>query len=164
MRYEERLRPSAAWWALALAAGVVMGWILWVAATPAAGIVALVGVAGLAGVAVGRWTLRIRVDDDGTLHVGRAVLGPADRGPSAALDAAGYRDLHGPHADHRAALFTRPWARVGVRVAVSDPADPAPYWLVSSDRPAALAEALDLGHTGPDPRGEDPRGTTHEEG
>jgi hypothetical protein len=164
MRYEERLVPSAAWWALALGSGVVMGWIVWVASTAVAGLVALVVVALLGVALVARWTLRVRVDDDGTLHVGRAVLGPGDRGRATALDAAGYREVHGPRADHRAVLFTRPWARRGVRVEVTDPADPAPYWLVSSGRPFALADALDLGQTGPDPSGEDPRGTTQEEG
>jgi hypothetical protein len=29
-----------------------------------------------------------------------------------------------------------------VRVEITDPADPAPYWLVSSRRPVELAEAL----------------------
>lgn len=156
---------SPAWWALAVGSGVVAGWIVWVATTAVAGLVALVLVTLLVLVAVAAWTLRVRVTDDGTLHVGRATLGAADRGPSEALDAARYRAVHGPQADHRAVLFTRPWARRGVRVTVSDPHDPAPYWLVASSRPAALAAALDLGHTESDPRGEDTRGTTtHEEG
>ncbi len=164
MRYEERVVPSAAWWALAVASGVVAGWILWVATTAVAGMVAAVVVAALALAAVAAWTLRIGVDADGTLHVGRAVLGPADRGACVPLDGAAFRHLHGPGADTRAVLMTRPWARTGVQVPVTDPADPAPYWLVSSARPAALAAALDLGHTESHPIGEDPRGTTEEEG
>lgn len=162
MRYEERVVASPGWWALAVASGVVAGWIVWVATTVAAAVVTLAVVTLLALVGVARWTLRVGVADDGTLHVGRATLGPADRGASEPLDTAAYRAVHGPQADHRAVLFTRPWARRGVRVVVSDPHDPAPYWLVASNRPAALAAAL--GQTDSDPRGEDPRGTTQQEG
>ena len=38
-----------------------------------------------------------------------------------------------------------------VRVPVEDPADPAPYWLVSSRRPDQLAAALRAGLSRPGP-------------
>ena len=48
----------------------------------------------------------------------------------------------GPGADHRAFLFTRPFIRDVVKVTLDDPADPHPYWLVSTRDAAALAAAL----------------------
>ena len=46
-------------------------------------------------------------------------------------------------ADARAYLLLRPYLKRGVRVDITDPADPAPYWLVSSRRPDALVSALE---------------------
>jgi hypothetical protein len=43
----------------------------------------------------------------------------------------------------------RAWARTAVRVEVLDPADPTPYWLVSTRRPDELAAAIAAGRTRP---------------
>ena len=57
----------------------------------------------------------------------------------------------GPDADARAFLVIRPYLTRAVRVPVTDPADPTPYWLVGSRHPDALAAAL---NARPDPPGE----------
>ena len=44
--------------------------------------------------------------------------------------------------DARAHLVLRPWVSTTVELALADPADPVPYWLVSTRRPGALATAL----------------------
>jgi hypothetical protein len=36
----------------------------------------------------------------------------------------------------------RPWVKGAVQVHLDDPADPTPYWVVSSRNPTALASAL----------------------
>ena len=36
----------------------------------------------------------------------------------------------------------RPWVSTTVELTLADPADPVPYWLVSTRRPGALATAL----------------------
>ena len=48
----------------------------------------------------------------------------------------------GQHLDARAYLLIRGWIDPVLKVAVDDPADPAPYWLVSTRNPSSLAEAL----------------------
>lgn len=65
-----------------------------------------------------------------------------------ALDAAGRRELLGPHADPLAFVVLRPWLRTAVQIVLDDPDDPTPYWLVSTRRPVELAEALRAGLTG----------------
>jgi len=52
------------------------------------------------------------------------------------------RSIAGPKADARAYLLLRPYVRTGVRIAIEEPNDPTPYWLVSSRRPALLAAEL----------------------
>ncbi|HEY5784856.1 MAG TPA: DUF3093 family protein [Microlunatus sp.] len=36
----------------------------------------------------------------------------------------------------------RPYAKEAVELTLDDPADPVPYWLVSTRRPTRLAEAI----------------------
>ena len=58
------------------------------------------------------------------------------------LDAGGTRRLAGRDADARAYLLLRPYLQRAVRIGIDDPADPTPYWLVSTRRPDRLAAAL----------------------
>jgi len=52
------------------------------------------------------------------------------------------RQLLGTLADPLAFVVQRPWMRDAVRVAVNDPADPTPYWIISTRWPADLARAI----------------------
>jgi hypothetical protein len=63
-------------------------------------------------------------------------------GAAAALDAEATRRLAGRDADARAYLLLRPYLSRAVRIDIDDPADPTPYWLVSTRRPDRLAAAL----------------------
>ncbi len=48
----------------------------------------------------------------------------------------------GPQLDARAWLQIRGWVDPVLKVEVSDPKDPTPYWLLSTRRPDALASAI----------------------
>jgi hypothetical protein len=58
------------------------------------------------------------------------------------LDAAGRRELLGVSADPLAFVVQRPWIGGAVQVVLDDPADPTPYWLISTRAPDRLATAL----------------------
>jgi Protein of unknown function (DUF3093) len=58
------------------------------------------------------------------------------------LDAEGRREILGVAAHPLAFVVLRPWVRGAVQVVLDDPADPTPYWVVSSRRPVELATAL----------------------
>jgi hypothetical protein len=109
-------------------------------------------VAVVAGVFVGWGAARVCVRD-GVLRAGRAHIAVADTGAVQPLDAHEMRLLAGRDADARAYLLIRPYLRRGVRVEITDPADPAPYWLVSSRRPDRLAAALAAARSPDRPRG-----------
>lgn len=51
----------------------------------------------------------------------------------------------GPELDARAWIYLRGWVNPVVRVDISDPNDPTPYWLFSSRRPEELVAALRAG-------------------
>lgn len=103
-------------------------------------------------VAVGSlwWAGRVRVWVDATeLHVDDAHL-PLSLIASAEPLAGGAKRLAlGPHLDPLAFVVQRPWLGSVVKVGLADPADPTPYWLVSSRRPAQLAAAVRPSAGGP---------------
>lgn len=73
----------------------------------------------------------------GRARIERALVGDATpfTGPQATLE-------RGQRLDARAWLVIRGWVDGVVRVDISDPEDPTPYWLVSTRRPDELAAAL----------------------
>jgi len=157
--YRERLTAPPSWWLAALLFALVWGWVFVIATNWSIAIVvaALLTAAGFA--LVWRYgSLLIAVEPAG-LRVGNAFVEPDHIGAVTSLDRAAYRTRLGTGADARAFLATRPYLDHGVLVTIDDPADPAPYWLVSSRRPDALAAALDqnISHRtiGDAPRGEE---------
>lgn len=79
---------------------------------------------------------------DGELRAGRAHIARAHLGAARSLDAEQTRRVAGVEADARAYLLLRPYLKRAVQVEITDPADPAPYWLVSTRRPDELADVL----------------------
>lgn len=141
MRFRERVQVPPTWWVFAVlfaaTLAVAFGFYLgrWVALAVGLGSLVVVALGFLAASYV------IEVDDD-ELRVGRAVVGRGWIGAVRPLDAAGTRARSGVEADARAHLVLRPWVSTTVELALADPADPVPYWLVSTRRPGALATAL----------------------
>jgi len=81
--------------------------------------------------------------DGEAFHAGRARLFPDEVGEVTAHRGADATTQRGPGLDARAWTLFRGWVSPVVRVALTDEADPAPYWLVSTRRPEELASALD---------------------
>lgn len=144
-RYQERLTVPWWWWLLAPLIIAALSSPL-VGGLPApSGLIGL----GLLLVAalVGLWWLgRIQIAVvDGELLVDDARLPLQWVAEAIPLDAAGRRELLGPAADPLAFVIQRPWLAGAVQVVLADPADPTPYWLISSGDPERLAAALNAG-------------------
>ena len=140
--YRERLWVPATWWLLPM----VTAGSVWLAiqhvygprvSVPVAVGVLLASVAGL--VVYGR--VVVAVGPAGFV-AGRARLPLWAVGGISALDPAAARTARGPEADPRAFFLIRGYIRPMVRVVVDDPADPVPYWLVSTRHPDTLVAAL----------------------
>lgn len=140
--YRERLTAPISWWLAALVFAVIWGWVFLVVTTWPIAIVATVLISAACLYAVWHYgRLLVEVTPEG-LRVGPAHLEAAHVGEVVALDRAAYRTRLGTGADVRAYLQTRPYLDHGVTVAVADPSDPTPYWLISTRHPEALATAL----------------------
>jgi hypothetical protein len=89
------------------------------------------------------WIGRIRLTvTGGELRVDDARLPVRFVADAIPLDATGRRELLGVGADPLAFVVQRPWVSGAVQVVLNDPADPTPYWVVSSRHPHQLAAAL----------------------
>ena len=143
MDYAERLTVPLRWWAQGTMF-VASLWLAVLAATP--GVVAWSVTFGAVALMVALFVTygRARVGvEDGQFRAGRAHIPLELVGEVLALDAEGLRRQAGVDADARAYLLLRPYLKRGVRVDISDPADPTPYWLVSCKRPERLVSALE---------------------
>lgn len=142
MDHDERLSVPLRWWVQ----GTMLVASLWLAV-----VVALPGIVALAITAVAMALLavsllsygaaRINVGD-GVLRAGPAHIEALHLGPAIALDAEATRRAAGVDADARAFLILRPYLKRAVKVEITDPADPAPYWLLSTRHPEELAHAI----------------------
>ena len=86
---------------------------------------------------------RIRVVvADGEFRVDDARLPVSFIADVVALDAEGRREALGVGAHPLAFVIQRPWIGPAVQVLLDDPADPTPYWVISTRHPVELATAL----------------------
>lgn len=143
--YSERLHVPLRWWVQATMLLASL-WLAFVVAMPAWVAWSATAVLLLLTFGLFAWVGSARVAvRDGVLYAGPAHI-PLDLlGPAEPLDAEETRRVHGVDADARAFLLTRPYLKRSVKVAVADPADRTPYWLVSTRHPHELAAALSTG-------------------
>ena len=140
--HDEKLGVPLRWWALAtmFLASVLLAFAValpLVVAFTASGVLAVLTLALFLGYGAARVSVR-----DGVFHAGRATIPVALLTDPTALDPEATRRLAGVDADARAYLLLRPYLKRSVRVGVDDPADPTPYWLLSTRRPDQLVAAL----------------------
>ncbi len=148
--YRERLHVPLAWWLLAVPTVLILGATLYAGLAEPWPLIIMTGLA--AGCAVflislGLATVEIRA---GALRAGNAVLPLTAVSEVVSLDEKQTTRLRGPRADPAAHLYSRPYLKESVYLAVaaSDPAAPArgltaPYWLIGTRHPAELAAAIE---------------------
>jgi DUF3093 family protein len=140
--YRERLTPTIGWFAVAVGIGASFGLVLLpLAGNQGLAIGALAGAAIAVGILVVTST-RVEVTG-GQLRAGRASIPVAMLGPAEVVDRREMARLRGPGIDPRAFLCQRGWVHAGVKVGVRDTSDPTPYWLISSQHPEQLADAIE---------------------
>lgn len=147
-RHTERLYLP--WWcwplpllaAALLAAEIHMGypglraWLPYVITLPVA--VALLIILGRVQVRV----IRASGASDSELWVGEAHLPLRFIGDVEVIERQNKRKALGPELDPSAFVVHRGWIGTALRVWLTDPDDPTPYWLFSTRHPAQLADVL----------------------
>ena len=140
--FDERL--SVPWWWYLLAVGVaallgaeihmgypgVRSWI---------GYATLIPLFAAALFWLGRTRVRVA---GGELGVGSASVPLRHVGHVDIVPRSGKQEAMGPQLDPAAYIMHRGWVGPLVRVEITDPQDPSPYWIFSCRRPEALVTAL----------------------
>jgi hypothetical protein len=140
--YRERLSVPVRWWIIAAIAVLT----LYVITAVPAGTIAGVAVAGIAAVLLTALFLRyggavVEVDAQ-KLRAGRATIEREYLGKAEPLSGEAARNAFGRDCDPAAYLVLRSYLPGAVRVELTDPQDPAPYWLIATRDPERLAAAL----------------------
>jgi hypothetical protein len=140
--YKERLSVPVRWWVIAAIAVLT----LWLITAVPAGNIAGFAVAGLAAVLLTVLFLRyggamVEVDA-ANLRAGRASIERTYLGKATALTGEDARNAFGRDCDPHAFLVLRSYLPGAVRVELTDPHDPTPYWLIATKNPERLAAAL----------------------
>lgn len=138
--YRERLWP-APWVFIATALVIPASLLVFLPISLEAGIAVATGLyAAIVAVLIGT-TATIEVTADG-FRAGRARIDRRFVGAAIASTGPEATAERGVRLDARAWLLVRGWVAGVVRVELTDPEDPTPYWVVSSRRPEELAKAL----------------------
>jgi hypothetical protein len=142
VEFRETLHVPLRWWVQATMFLATV-WLAFIVALPEAVAWGATGVlaAAVCALFLGYGSAQIRVSG-GVFTAGRANIPVALLDRPTALDAETTHRLAGVDANARAYLLLRPYLKKAVKVTVDDPADPVPYWLVSTRRPDELAAAL----------------------
>ncbi len=138
--YRERLwAPPALYLATALV--IPASLLVFLPISVLAGVLVAIGM--YLGVVVLLWALAPTIEvTDTEFRAGRAHLPRTLVGEATAHTGAEATTQRGPALDARAWTLFRGYVRGVVRVEVTDPADPTPYWLVSARNPQAVVDAL----------------------
>jgi len=141
--YRERLRVPLAWWLLAVPTVLILGATLYAGLAEPWPVIIMIGLAaGCAAllITMGLATVELR---DGALRAGNAVLPLTAVSEVVCLDENQTRRLRGPRADPAARLYSRPYLKESVYLAVAPPGSATPYWLIGTRHPAELAAAIE---------------------
>jgi hypothetical protein len=140
--YRERLRVPLAWWLLALPSALIIGvtvyagfqgpWPFIIVGGLLAGCAAILISLGLGTLEVG----------EGAIRAGGPALPLAAVREVVILDEPKTIALRGPRADPAAYLYSRPYLKESVYLAV-DPSAGVPYWLIGTRHPAELAAVIE---------------------
>jgi hypothetical protein len=140
--YRERLRVPHSWWLPPVFFLIVVPLGIAQYVGTAAGVLALaLLLAAVVWLLLGYGAVDLVIDDS-RFRAGPESVELRYIGAVSPLDADQARLLRGVRADARAPLVLRGYLPLAVRVDVQDPAQPVPYWYVSTRRPHALAAAL----------------------
>ena len=142
--YREQLHVPLAWWLLAVPTVLIFGATLYAGLPDPWPIIIMVGLAAGCAAILISWSLaRVEIGGE-TLRAGSAVLPLTAISEVITLDEKQTTQMRGPRADPAARLYSRPYLKASVYLAVDPEFDPAvPYWLIGTRHPAELAAVIE---------------------
>lgn len=143
MLYQERLSPGIGTWFLVLVAGAG-SFLVGAPISITAGIITAIVVILLVGIVLYSTSPVIEITEN-YVRIGRAQIERKFVGIAEAFHGEESRLAAGPQLDGRAFMCFRGWVDSKIRIEITDPADPTPYWLASTRNPEKIAAILNKG-------------------
>ena len=142
--YREQLHVPLAWWLLAVPTVLILGATLYAGLAEPWPIIIMAGLAaGCAAMLISMSLARVEIGG-GNLRAGSAVLPLTAISEVVTLDEKQSTRMRGPRANPAARLYSRPYLKTSVYLAVDPAVDPAvPYWLIGTRHPAELAAVIE---------------------
>jgi len=142
--YREQLHVPLAWWLLAVPTVLIFGATLYAGLPEPWPIIIMAGLtAGCAAMLISLSMARLEIGD-WVLLAGHAMLPLTAITEVVSLDEKQSTRLRGPRADPAARLYSRPYLKRSVYLAVDPAANPTvPYWLIGTRHPAELAAVIE---------------------
>ena len=153
--YRERLLVPVSYWLLAVPSIAFLGAEAWFVAGGIIPPITLAVLSLICAVFLINWGSATIEVTGGVLRAGRDTLPLGEAGEVVALDEKQAALLRGPRADPAAHLFLRPYVKRAVYIALADPADGVPYWLISTRHPDRLTAAIGSASADGGPSAED---------
>lgn len=141
--FHERLLLPWWWWPICLALAIGLAIELGMGVP---GMVTWLPLAVLIPATIGGllWLGRLRIQiDDTHFRVDDACLPREFIESVEPLSQTPLRDALTAQLHPLAFVIKRPWIRSAVRITLNDPADPTPYWIISTKRPDEICKALE---------------------
>jgi Protein of unknown function (DUF3093) len=140
--YSERLRVPLAWWLLAVPCVLIIGGTLYAGLPWPWPVIIIGGLAvGCAAILISLSQGRVEVGE-GVVRAGGAALPLTAVSEVVHLDEKQTTRLRGPRADPAAYLYSRPFLKQSVYLAVDQTAG-VPYWLIGTRHPEELVAAVE---------------------
>lgn len=140
MQYQERLSPGFGTWILIVCAGVA-SFFVGAPISITVGVIAAIVVTILLGLILYLSSPVIEITPE-FVRVGRAQIEREYVGLAEGFRGEAARIAAGPQLDGRAFMCFRGWINPKIRIDITDPADPTPYWLASTRHPEKIEEIL----------------------
>jgi hypothetical protein len=148
-KYEERFQEKISWpisvWSLYVALCATITFSVWAAL----GNVAAIAASIFQFILLVLWSIRNSlsidietIDRQHHLHVDGAHLPLTLIKEITVLDPSEMSRMRTRDANPRAYLALRFWVKTGVKIELADPADPTPYWLISTKKGRELKEVI----------------------
>jgi hypothetical protein len=138
--YRERLWP-APWVFISTALVIPASLLVFLPISSWLGVVVAIGLYAAIVAVLLATTATVEVTDT-TFRAGKARIGREFVGTATPFDGPDATAERGVNLDARAWLLVRGWIPGLVKIEITDPDDPTPYWLVATRRPAELARVL----------------------
>jgi Protein of unknown function (DUF3093) len=141
--YRERLLVPVSYWLLAVPVVVLLGAEAYFLVDGIIPILFIGLLAVIVAIFLVHWSIATVEVTGSVLRADRDTLALSDVAEVVALDDRQSAVMRGPRADPSAHLLLRPYLKRAVYISLADPDAGAPYWLVATRRPEALAAAIE---------------------